>query len=70
MIKRLFYKILAQDLPIEKPLGEGYYKIFVYFHKALPEVLAKLLANADKNTINSEITRCFHEHFTSFPDLL
>lgn len=69
-IKRIFYDQLAKDLPVEQRLAEGYYKIFVYFHKSLPEELAKLLANADKNTIKSQIQAHFHEHFTLFPDLL
>ncbi|MBP6910412.1 hypothetical protein KBC03_02330 [Patescibacteria group bacterium] len=70
MIKRLFYQQLEKDLPVEKTLNENFYKIFVYFHKAMPEELAKLLANTDKNTIKNQIIAQFHEHFISFPDLV
>ena len=70
MIKRLFFKQLEEDLPVKENIGGKYYKIFVYFHKLLPDILTKLLANAEKNTINSEIAAHFHEHFTTFPDLL
>lgn len=70
MVKRLFYEQLQKDLPVEKMLDGKFYKIFVYFHKSLPEELAKMLANADKSTINNRIIAQFHEHFISFPDLV
>ena len=70
MIKRLFFTQLQKDLPVENTLCGNYYKIFVYFHKAMPEELTKLLAKDDKNDIKMQITAQFHEHFTSFPDQL
>jgi len=36
----------------------------------MPEELAKLLANSDKNAIKGEISAQFHEHFILFPDLV
>ncbi len=70
MIKRIFTEQLEKDLPLENSFDGTYYKVFVYFHKDMPDVLTKLLANTDKNTIKSEIRAQFHEHFRLFPQLV
>ena len=70
MIKRLFFDQLVLDLPVSNSFDGKFYKIFVYFHKQTPDMLANLLANSDKTTIKTSIQSLFHSHFISFPNLL